>query len=110
MKPAPFEYFDPRALDEALERLASFGDDAKVLAGGQSLMPLLNLRLARPAALIDINRGPGLDGLVVKDGILRVGALVRQRALERWASAHQPLIAAALRLVGHTAIRTRGTV
>ena len=110
MKPAPFDYFDPHELDEALEYLQRLGDDAKILAGGQSLMPMLNLRLARPAALVDINRLPDLDTLAVEAGILRVGALVRQRALERWASTRHPLLAAALRVVGHTAIRTRGTV
>lgn len=110
MKPAPFEYFDPRELDEALEQIDRFGDEAKVLAGGQSLMPMLNLRLARPAAIIDINRLPGLDTFTAADGTLRLGALVRQRSLERWASNHHPLLAAALRLVGHSAIRNRGTV
>lgn len=110
MKPAPFDYHDPRDLDEALERLAELGDDAKVLAGGQSLMPMLNLRLARPAALVDINRVDGLDTLAVEEDTLRLGARVRQRALERWAGGRQPLLAAALRLVGHTAIRNRGTV
>ncbi|MGH7334926.1 MAG: FAD binding domain-containing protein [Candidatus Rokuibacteriota bacterium] len=110
MKPAPFEYFDPRELDEALERLQSFGDDAKILAGGQSLMPMLNLRLARPAVLVDINRLPGLVTFTAGHGTVRLGALVRQRSLERWASSHHPLLAAALRVVGHAAIRNRGTV
>lgn len=110
MKPAPFEYYDPRELDEALERLQYFGDDAKVLAGGQSLMPMLNLRLARPAVLVDINRLSGLGTFTTDDGTLRLGALVRQRALERWAATNHPLLAAALRLVGHAAIRNRGTV
>ena len=110
MKPPPFAYFDPRDLDEVLERLAALGDDGKILAGGQSLMPMLNLRLARPSALVDINRLRHLETLSVEDGTLRVGALVRQRALERWAIARQPLMAAALRLVGHSAIRNRGTV
>jgi carbon-monoxide dehydrogenase medium subunit len=110
VKPAPFDYFDPRHLDEALERLHSFGDDAKVLAGGQSLMPLLNLRLARPAAIVDINRLPGLDTFATDQTTVRLGALVRQRDLERWASGHHPLLAATLRLVGHWAIRNRGTV
>jgi CO/xanthine dehydrogenase FAD-binding subunit len=110
VKPAPFEYFDPRTVDEVVERLAQGGDDAKILAGGQSLMPMLALRLARPAAVIDVNRVAGLDGLTASDGTLRLGALVRQRALERWARTHAPLFAAVLRLVGHVAIRTRGTV
>ena len=81
MKPAPFEYADPRSLDDALAQLARHGDDAKVLAGGQSLVPMLNFRLARPAVLIDINRVGGLDGLAESGGTLRLGALVRQRAL-----------------------------
>lgn len=110
MKPAPFEYVDPRTLPEALEHLARWGDDAKVLAGGQSLVPMLNLRLARPAALVDINRIAGLDGLEEAEDVLRAGALVRQRDLERWASTRAPLLAAGLRLVGHAPIRNRGTV
>jgi carbon-monoxide dehydrogenase medium subunit len=95
---------------EALERLARHGDDAKVLAGGQSLVPLLNFRLARPQLVLDINRVPGLEHLDARDGVLRVGALVRQRALERWAAARAPLLATGLRHVGHVAIRNRGTV
>jgi len=110
VKPAPFEYVDPRSIDEVVERLARTGDEAKILAGGQSLMPMLALRLARPAVVIDINRVAGLDGLDSSDGVLKLGALVRQRTLERWARAQAPLIAAALRLVGHVPIRTRGTV
>ena len=110
MKPAPFEYFDPRSVDEVVARLGQHGDDAKILAGGQSLMPMLALRLARPAVVVDINRVAGLDTLADAGGVLRVGALVRQRALERWAARRVPLLAAALRLVGHVAIRTRGTV
>lgn len=111
MKPAPFVYHDPRSVDEIVERLAEHGDDAKVLAGGQSLMPMLALRLARPAVIVDVNRAGGLDGVLVNDGgVLHLGALVRQRAVERWARSPAPLLAAALRMVGHVAIRTRGTV
>ena len=110
MKPPPFEYHDPRAIDEAVALLARYGDDAKVLAGGQSLLPMLNLRLARPAAVIDINRVTGLDDIVGRDAGVRVGALVRQRVFERWASDHLPIVAAGLALVGHAAIRNRGTV
>jgi carbon-monoxide dehydrogenase medium subunit len=110
MKPAPFTYHDPRSVDEVVARLAQHGDDAKILAGGQSLMPMLALRLARPAVVVDINRVAGLDTLADAGGVLRVGALVRQRGLERWAAARVPLLAAALRVVGHVAIRTRGTV
>jgi carbon-monoxide dehydrogenase medium subunit len=110
VKPAPFEYRDPRSVDEALGLLAEHGDAAKVLAGGQSLVPMLNFRLARPALLVDVNRVASLDRVQVDRTSLRVGALVRQRALERWASDGAPLLAAGLRLVGHTAIRNRGTV
>jgi carbon-monoxide dehydrogenase medium subunit len=110
VKPAPFEYFDPRSVDEAVTLLETHGDDAKVLAGGQSLVPMLALRLARPAAVIDVNRVAGLDGLRQNGATLSVGALVRQRALERWAAERTPLLATALRHVGHAPIRTRGTV
>jgi carbon-monoxide dehydrogenase medium subunit len=110
VKPAPFEYFDPRTVDEAVALLERHGDDVKVLAGGQSLVPMLALRLARPAAVIDVNRVAGLDGLRQDGAMLSVGALVRQRALERWAAERAPLLGTAIRHVGHVAIRTRGTV
>ena len=111
MKPPPFEYSAPDSLDEALAVLAEAGDEAKVLAGGQSLVPLLNLRLAHPARLVDINRVPGLDG--VRDGTgLELGALVRHRTAERSPDVRReaPLVADAMRFVGHAAIRSRGTV
>ena len=82
MKPAPFAYADPRTLDETLALLRAHGDEAKLLAGGQSLVPLLNLRLARPGVLVDLNHVAGLDGLRVEGSVLRVGAMVRQRAVE----------------------------
>ena len=104
MKPPPFEYVAPRALDEALSLLAQHGDDAKVLAGGQSLVPLLNFRLTRPAVLVDINRIEGLDRL--EDGA--IGALVRTRRVER--EADEPLLRLAATYVGHPQIRSRGTV
>jgi carbon-monoxide dehydrogenase medium subunit len=113
MKPAPFEYFGPRTLDDALALLAERGEDGKVLAGGQSLMPLLSLRLARPSAIIDLNRVPDLDRVfTTRDGGLSIGALTRQRALERNADLwqQQPLLAAAVPLIGHFQIRNRGTV
>ncbi len=109
MKPAPFEYHAARSAAEAVEVLARHGDAAKVLAGGQSLVPMLNFRLARPGVLVDINNAADLDYLREADGVLAVGALVRQRRLERWAADRAPLIAEALRLVGHVAIRNRGT-
>ncbi len=112
MKPPPFEYHAPREVDEALELLGRYGGDAKVLAGGQSLMPLLNFRLSRPAALVDLNRVPSLAGIREDDGVVRVGAMTRQRAIEFSDVIRRrvPLLAEATRLVGHLPIRTRGTI
>ena len=112
MKPPPFEYHAPGSLPEALELLATLGDEAKVLAGGQSLVPLLNLRLARPAHLIDINNLTELAEIGSLDGGLRIGALVRQRAAERSALVGErcPLLADALPMIGHPQIRNRGTI
>ena len=109
MKPAPFGYADPTSLDEALTVLADEG--AKVLAGGQSLLPLLSMRLASPATLVDINKVPGLDSVVVTDDGVRVGALVRHAELLHHAGAArvQPLLARATANVAHPAIRNRGT-
>jgi aerobic carbon-monoxide dehydrogenase medium subunit len=83
MYPASFEYFAPETLDEAISLLERFGEDAKVLAGGQSLIPLLKLRFAGPRALVDINGIQGLDGLAEEEGGLRIGARVRHRTCER---------------------------
>jgi CO/xanthine dehydrogenase FAD-binding subunit len=112
LKPPPFEYDDPRTLSDALSLLAEHGDDAKVLAGGQSLVPLLNFRLARPERLIDINGVSELDYLRVEDGVMRIGALTRHSALERSVEVAErvPLLTEAVRLVGHVQIRNRGTV
>jgi len=110
VKPAPFDYQAPGALDEALELLARHGDEAKVLAGGQSLLPMLNFRLARPAVVVDINRIPGLDYVREEAGRVAIGALARQRRVERAALPRLPLLGEALRWVGHAAIRTRGTI
>jgi CO/xanthine dehydrogenase FAD-binding subunit len=109
VKPAPFEYAAPGTLDEALGLL---GPEATILAGGQSLVPMLNFRIARPELLVDINGVAGLDELRVQDGTLRIGALVRQAALERSALVAEgwPLLAAAVRHVGHAQTRSRGTV
>jgi aerobic carbon-monoxide dehydrogenase medium subunit len=82
MKPAPFEYHRVHALDDAIARLGELGDDAKVLAGGQSLVPMMNFRIARPTALVDINRVPGLDHIARDGDALSVGALVRHAAIE----------------------------
>jgi carbon-monoxide dehydrogenase medium subunit len=110
MKSAPFEYLAPATLDDAVGALAGEGGDAKVLAGGQSLIPMLALRLARPTLLVDINHITGLDGIREASGTLELGALVRQRDLERWAVAHSALFAEVLRHVAHPPIRNRGTV
>jgi CO/xanthine dehydrogenase FAD-binding subunit len=112
VKPPPFEYDDPRTLPEALALLSEHGEDAKVLAGGQSLVPLLNFRLARPDRLIDINGVEELDYLRLEEGTLRIGALTRHAALERSAevAARVPLLTEAVRFVGHAQIRNRGTV
>ena len=111
MKPAAFEYTAPRSLDEALAALADGGEDAKPLAGGQSLVPLLNMRFLRPSLLVDLNRA-GLDGIAAENGAVRVGAMTRQAALERSELVRErlPLVARALPFVGHVATRNRGTV
>lgn len=111
MKPPPFEYHAPRTLDEACSLLASL-EDAKVLAGGQSLIPLLNFRLARPAHLVDVNRIEGLDRIYERDGGIAVEALARQAAVEDSDAVARtcPLLTAAVKLVAHRVIRNRGTV
>jgi carbon-monoxide dehydrogenase medium subunit len=112
VKPARFEYSRPETLDEALDVLAGRGDEAKVLAGGQSLVPALNMRLVRPALLVDVNRVPGLDSIDEVDGEIRMGAVVRQTALERspLVRTRVPLAAETVRHVGHFVTRNRGTV
>jgi aerobic carbon-monoxide dehydrogenase medium subunit len=111
MKPAAFAYHAPRSLDEALALLAGHGDEGKLLAGGQSLVPAMNFRLARPAVLIDINRIAALDYLVSDDGWLRIGALTRHVAFERPLAAGPlgTLLPRVARDVAHLPIRVRGT-
>lgn len=111
MKPAPFVYHAPRSLDEALSVLHEVGHDGKVLAGGQSLIPILNMRLASPGHLVDINQVAGLDTVELVPGEVRVGATVRHTQLERHAGAFAalPLLRQALENVAHPAIRNRGT-
>lgn len=111
MKPAPFEYHAPESVDESCDLLASLVD-AKVLAGGQSLIPLLNFRLARPAHLIDINRVGALDRIYERDGGVAIQALARQAALEdsELVARVCPLLSDAVGLVAHRVIRNRGTV
>ncbi len=112
MKPAPFEYIAPESLEQAVEVLVQYGDESKILAGGQSLMPLLNMRLITPSVVMDIN---GLDELsyIRQEGEhLHIGALTRQYRLERDARIRQtvPVLAAATRLIGHPPIRYAGTI
>lgn len=108
MKCPPFDYHRATGVADAVDALQGADGDAKLLAGGQSLVPLLALRLARPAVLVDVDRVPGLAGLERRDGVLHAGALVRHRALAD--QTRHPLAAEAARLIGHTAIRSRGTL
>ena len=110
MKPAPFAYKRARSTEEAVALLGE--KDARLLAGGQSLIATLNMRLSAPALLIDINRIDGLDGTAHKDGVIEIGALTRHAAAERSnvIAQHAPLIARALPHIGHPAIRIRGTL
>jgi len=112
MKPAPFEYFDPKTVEEAVSLLREHGEDAKVLAGGQSLVPLLHMRMARPEALIDLSRVQGLEYIRETDGVLAIGAMTSKRAVERsgLVKRRQPLLHAATLLIAHPQIRNRGTV
>jgi CO/xanthine dehydrogenase FAD-binding subunit len=112
MKPASFDYHEPANLDAALELMSQFGDDARPLAGGQSLVPLMNFRLLRPAHLVDLNRLGELNYVRVENGALCIGAMTRQRHLERSAEAAQawPLLPEAAAFIGHVQIRNRGTV
>jgi aerobic carbon-monoxide dehydrogenase medium subunit len=112
MYPSRFRYEAPRSLDEALEMLAHYGDDAKVLAGGQSLVPMVKLRFASPEVLMDINGLPGLAFHEETDGVLRVGALCRHVDLEysRLLTDRQPTMAAAAPLIADPLVRNRGTL
>ncbi|HUF14230.1 MAG TPA: xanthine dehydrogenase family protein subunit M [Longimicrobiales bacterium] len=112
MKPPPFEYHAPPTLVEALTLLAQHGDEAKALAGGQSLIPVLNFRLARPSVIVDLNRIDELIGIDATGPSLRVAAMTRQRAAERSTDVAEraPMLAAALTHVAHPQIRTRGTI
>jgi 2-furoyl-CoA dehydrogenase FAD binding subunit len=112
MKPRPFDYMRPDTVDEALALLAQHGEEARILAGGQSLVPMLNLRLIEPAVLIDISRLAELDSIRVADGALEVGAAATQNALLAWPGLARefPLLAAGLPFVGHFQTRNKGTV
>ena len=112
MKPAAFAYVRPDTVDEAMAALGEYGEDGKVLAGGQSLVATMNMRLARPAAIVDINRLAEIGSIRLGGGALHVGALVRQGDVERHegALAAVPLLAQALPYVGHWQTRNRGTI
>jgi carbon-monoxide dehydrogenase medium subunit len=112
VKPAPFEYIRPGSLPEALEALARHASAGKILAGGQSLVPMMNLRLVKPAVLIDINRIPGLADIRVDGGELVIGALARHAALlaSEVVRKHCPLMVEAYASVAHGPIRNRGTL
>jgi CO/xanthine dehydrogenase FAD-binding subunit len=112
MKPPRFDYLAPASLGEALDLLAALGEGAKVLAGGQSLVPMLNFRLARPAHLVDVNGLAELAGIREDDGHLVIGALTRQRAVEQSVLVGRrcPLLAEAMPQIGHVQIRNRGTI
>jgi 2-furoyl-CoA dehydrogenase FAD binding subunit len=112
MKPRPFDYVRPDNVEEAVAVLAEHGDEARVLAGGQSLMAMLNLRLADPAVIVDIARMPELDYIRETDGKVEVGAAVTQNTLLAWPQLREklPLVAAVLPFVGHFQTRNKGTV
>jgi 2-furoyl-CoA dehydrogenase FAD binding subunit len=112
VKPAAFDYVRAESIEEALDVLAQEGGDASILAGGQTLIPMLSMRMARPSVVVDIMRLPGLDRIDSADGTIRVGAAVLQRKLEQEVdlAMRQPLLAAALPWIGHAQTRSRGTV
>jgi len=112
VKPAPFEYFRARSVEEAIDLLSEHGPDAKPLAGGQSLIPAMNFRLATPAVLVDLNEAVGLSDVTAQDDGLHIGGMTRHRTLEQseTVARNAPLVTAAMPFVAHAAIRTRGTL
>jgi aerobic carbon-monoxide dehydrogenase medium subunit len=112
VKPAKFEYHAPASVGEALEILERYQGEARVLAGGQSLVPMMNFRLATPAAIVDLNRIAGLAEIGEADGAVTIGAMVRQRRIEfaPLIAEKLPLLSAATRWIGHLPTRTRGTI
>jgi len=112
MKPAPFEYYAPHSLDQALELIRGYADDAKILAGGQSLVPAMNFRVVQPSVLVDINRVPELSYIRGDGDVLRIGAMTRERQLEfdLLIAKRTPLLAEALPFIAHPQIRNRGTI
>ena len=112
MKPAKFAYHAPHSLAEAVALLKSYAGEARVLAGGQSLIPMMNFRIAAPSAIIDLNRMPGLDYIRHETGTVRIGAMTRQRNIEFSGVIAEtlPLLRDAIKLVGHLPTRSRGTI
>jgi CO/xanthine dehydrogenase FAD-binding subunit len=112
LKPAPFEYIAPQNVEEALAALQQYAPDGKILAGGQSLMPLLNLRLTKPKILVDLNGISSLDSIRETSGGFSIGAMTRQSRVERSSLVRErcPILAEAIRYIGHVAIRHRGTI
>jgi carbon-monoxide dehydrogenase medium subunit len=112
VKPAKFDYHAPASLDEALALLARYGDEARLLAGGQSLVPMMNFRLVAPAALIDLNRVADLDHIVTDGAMVRIGAMTRQRTIEfsPLIADRLPLLQQAIKWIGHLPTRSRGTI
>ncbi|HUZ75150.1 MAG TPA: xanthine dehydrogenase family protein subunit M [Stellaceae bacterium] len=112
MKPAQFEYHAPTTLDEAIQLLEQYQGEARLLAGGQSLMPMMNFRIVTPAALVDLNRISGLDYIRSDNGMVHVGAMTRHRTVEfsPVVAERLPLLAEAIKLVAHLPIRSRGTM
>ena len=112
MKPVPFDYIAPATVEHALDALAQLGLEARPLAGGQSLVPMLALRLARPKLLVDLNRIPGLSGIREEGGEIRIGAMTRQAELlaSPLVARRLPLLSKALAEVGHAPTRNRGTI
>ena len=112
MKPASFDYHAPASIEDALALLKSHAGDARLLAGGQSLLPMMNFRLARPAIIIDLNRIPGLAYIEREGDVVRIGAMARQRTIEfsPLVAADLPLLHEAIKFVGHLPTRSRGTI
>ena len=112
MKPAPFEYFVPDSIEQAMDLLREHGEDAKILAGGQSLVPAMNFRIQQPSVLIDLNRIPELGYIIEENNVIRVGAMARERQLEfeDIVSKQTPLLHEAVPFIAHPQIRNRGTI
>jgi carbon-monoxide dehydrogenase medium subunit len=112
MKPAPFEHHAPHSIDQALELMREHGDEAKILAGGQSLVPAMNFRVVQPAVLVDINRVPELNYIREDGDVLRIGAMTREKQLEfdPLVAKRTPLLAEAVPFIAHPQIRNRGTI